>query len=448
MEEESLSTTILQNVLQIGRLDYKSTMEGLLSITGSTEGQFFDTDSINFICRYSTEDRYSVGQRYSFDELPLDNFPIMHKSNVIALICMNAQGAIDDMNDTDRQRIFDSISVGMVMGRLKEENYGFATSLCHVLGRMVQQILETVSTLPRNNTSLQWMDRNLGEILAIIYDALDYLEIDGGRIVMTANLVDVTEFIREILTILQQDGSYITSDIEDSVPKVILFDRKRVQQMLISVTRKLSDLKGIRLNLKLENFSRIEDPNADLFLYFHLFSDTSRQNQEIQRRFRIEQVSVDSLGIHVVKKLCDMMMGTFTVSDIGITIRIKVGLPPQEKEMESFKGRSVLIAFEDVKEAQRLATVFSALGMQVTYLKDRATSLRTNQLEGQAIVAIDSSFTDVGRTAKRRGIPVVGVGKGVEETLLDAHFPTLPVSWKDVVQKCEHLMERKASRWL
>ena len=442
--EHSLSTLILQDVLQIGRLDYNKTMEALMRITGSTNAHFFETDGVHFVCRYTTGG-HVLGQRYSFDEVPPDNSPIMHKSNVIAFVCLDQQDAIDDMTEDDRQRLFDSICAGLVMGRLKDDNYAFAMSICQVLSKVVQKVLTLVSSLPQNTNSIKVIDSQLTDIITIIFDAMDYLEIDAGKIEMVSTGVNVVQFINETISVLQQDGSTMTQDIEDSVPSTVLLDRQRVQQMLMSVARKLTDMTGVRLNVKLENYSPQDSPNSELFLYFHFFSGTTRQNQEIQRRFKVEQVAVGTLGIHVVKKLCEMMMGTFQVNDHGVVLRIKVSLPPTEHP--AFKGCRVMVAMSDRRQALQLVTLFEALGSVVFMLRDNlVTTQAAGSLDGVALVAVNVNFLDVARTAMRRSIPVLGIGHGLEDGWTDAFLPNVPLAGEDLVMKCEVLMNRKNVR--
>lgn len=442
-EEHNLSTLILQDVLQIGRLDFVKTMTGLMNITGSKDAHFFETDSVNFTCRFTTGD-HILGQRYSFDELPPDNFPVMHKSNVIAFICLDRQDAIDEMEDDDRQRIFDSICAGLVMGKLKDDNYAFAMSICQVLSRVVQRVLNLVASLPQSTNSIRLIDSQLTDIISIIFDAMDYLELDAGKAVVVSNNVDVIPFIGETVSILQQDGSSITHDIEDTVPQAVVFDKQRVQQMLVAVAKKLTDVPMVRLNVKLENYSTPDSPNSELFLYFHFFSDTSRQNQEIQRRFRAEQVSVGTLGIHVVKKACEMMMGTFQASDHGVVLRIKVNLPP--KEHVAFKGRRVLVAMTDRHQAAQLVSIFEALGSQVTTLRDKSSVMQSTPYDGMALISVDVDFIDVARYAKRRGIPVLGIGRGIEESWVDSTVTSVPTSWQIIIDTCEPLLERRSTR--
>ncbi len=445
-EEHNLSTLILQDVLQIGRLDFNKTMAGLMHITGSQNAHFFETDSVNFACRYTTGE-HILGQRYSFDELPLDNFPIMHKSNVIAFICLDRQEAIEEMDDDDRQRIFDSICAGLVMGRLKDDNFAFAMSICQVLSRVVQRVLKLVASLPQNTNSIKLIDSQLTDIISIIFDAMDYLELDAGKAVVVSNNVEVFPFITETVSILQQDGSSMTHDIDDTVPPAVVFDRQRVQQMLMAVAKKLTDVPTVRLNVKMENYSTPDSPNSELFLYFHFFSDTTRQNQEIQRRFRAEQVSVGTLGIHVVKKACEMMMGTFQASEHGVVLRVKVSLPP--KEHPTFKSKRVLVAMTDRNQAAQLVSIFEALGSLVTTLRDKGSGIQPQSspsYDGMTLIALDVEFVDVARYAKRRGIPVLGIGRGIEDSWVDAALSSVPSSWQLVIDTCEPLLERRNTR--
>jgi hypothetical protein len=407
MTESIISSSILQNVLQVGHLDYKRTMDGLLEITKSTKGQFFEavsTGSLSFNCKFSTSDDYIVGDKYDYEELPNDQYPIFHKSNPIAIISLNVNSTLGHVNDEIRQRIHDSICIGLVLGTFKHDKYTFTITVCQALGRIVTQVLEVLGkVVPSKSRTDQdniiLINTYLEEVITIIYDTMDYIEIDAEKIQIERNLVPILPFIEESLMITNESSS-IMKDIDDTVPLSLIFDRKRLQQMLISILKKLSDMTDIRLKVSMKTIGTGE--GTDYILVLRIYSETSRQNAEMVRRFQTEEISVTSLNIFVVKRLCEIMQGTFNVDEYGLVMTVKVDLI--EDVAELLRGKNVYIATRDTAATRQLSQMYRQWDANVT-VSDRATS----SVERYALVILDSTMLEFARIVKRKGTPVLGL---------------------------------------
>src|SRR6478609_4385154 len=124
-----ISASILSNVLQIGYLDYEKTINGLKNLTGSTKAQFFENVfGLTFACKYSDTSEYVVGEKYSVEKLPFNQYVIYHRTNIIAIICLDNGQTFQDLSSDIQRRIHDSICIGLVMGTLKDSKFNFTMS--------------------------------------------------------------------------------------------------------------------------------------------------------------------------------------------------------------------------------------------------------------------------------------------------------------------------------
>ena len=445
--DKDISTNILQDVLQIGHLDYRKTVDELVKITESKWAQFFEilyASSLTFTCKYSTTTEFVAGENYDYGDLPSEQYSIFHKSNIVAIICLSNQPVLDTMSLKVRQRIHDTICIGLVMGNLQDTKFSFVMSVCQSLSKIVTQVLQQfgkITTLqsPQDKRNYDIINSYLNQVISIIYDTIDYIEIDSEKIIMQNNLVDISPFVDETLAILSNRN--INADLDDNISSSIYMDRERVQQMLISVLRKVSDLKDIRLHVSYADYSSSE--SSDIFILFRVFSNTNRDNVELIKRFQIEHVSVSSLDVFVVKRLCEIMKGTFEVTESGLLMKIKTDIP---RQTDIFKGKRILIGSSDPNLSTTLINLFSELGATVTFLTTvNATGMLGISLDKFNLVIVDISFADFGKFAKKRGLPIVGilnntVVSSVSVSMYDAIL-TIPVTAHEIKSKCEKLLK-------
>lgn len=330
--EKDISATILQLVLQIGYLDHEKVMKSLMEFTKSKVSQFFEVvfgSNSTYICRYSSTKDYITGEKYKFDNLPFDQITIFHKSSVIAIVCLDNQDEFDSISQECRQRILDSICIGIVMGNLKDSNFNFTMSVCKELSRIITQIMDFFTSLTSSSSTKMdpdisgKIDLYLTDVIRILYDTIDYIEIDAEKIELQKDVVNMIDFVKETIEI----GSFgnIGKDIDDNVPAVLILDKERVQQMLISVLKKINDLTEMRLQVSFVDYSSID--SFDVFIVFRFYSTKFRNNTEMKKRFTVDHVSVSSLDMFISKRLCEIMNGTFDVREDGIIVKIKTDLP-------------------------------------------------------------------------------------------------------------------------
>jgi hypothetical protein len=446
--EKDISANILQNVLQIGHLDHRRAIDALMKMTNSQDAQFFEVFSATqiFLCRYSSSDRYILGQEYTFEDLPNEQYPIFHKNNIIAIISLDKLQNFEDMSDDFRQRIHDSICIGLVMGNLNDSKFSFTMSVCQTLSQVVTQILESFSELSQKTQfqadsakNVKTINDSLTQVISILYDTIDYIEIDSEKAVLQKNLVDISALIDETLVIL---GTNTPKEIDDGVPTRVFMDKDRVQTMLISTLKKVQDLTDVHLQISYADYSTLE--SQDVFLIFRVFSYNIKTNQEIMKRFRVQNVSVSSLDIFVVKRLCENMKGTFEVSENGLLMKINADVPG---ETDAFYNKKVLVGTRDDELSRNFVQLFSELGSKVTFITSSKPHMM-NRISDYDLVVVDFTFTEIARYAKRRHIPVIGVFRASEVSTIKIGelydvLLTIPVTAHEIKVKGEKLLRSK-----
>lgn len=441
---QDISAVILQNVLQIGHLDYFKTIEGLISLTSSSSAQFFEPLYLNsqyFVCKFSNDVKFVQNEILPYDSLPVDQYPIYHKNTILAIISLDRQENFDSLLNDQQKRIHDSICIGLILGNLKDTNYSFITSLCNELSQIVTKIFKVFSTLSldkKDKENYELVNSCLRDVITIIYDTIDYVEIDAERVIMEKNQVSVKNFIDETLKILGK--STMLKDIDDTIPEQILLDEKHVRQILVSILAKLSDIPDLRLNVTCVDYSTIE--SFDMLLVLHIASNSSRNNIEINKRFQIENVSVHTLNVFIVKRLCEIMKGTFDVNENGVTIKIKIDVPEWNTK---FKDKRILIGVKDVGVQKGIVNIFQDLQSNVVSI---ATIAHPMNLINYDMIIIDEAFSDLIKITRlqKRDTPIVAIiNNNIDPTYSyivtqTNTYLTIPISLQEVKTKCEGLL--------
>ena len=321
-----ISASLLQNILQVGYLDYRIAMKALMELTLSKVGQFFEKSQTGslFICKYGTNQTYIVEDKYAIDTLPVNQYAIFHRNQVIAIVCLDNQDVLDDLPDDYQKRIHDSICIGLVMGTLRDSKYTFTISVCNALSNSVSQVIDMFDSLtPKLRTDRKYIDQinsSLNDVIAIIYDVTDYLEIDAEKVNLEANVVNIPSFTNDVATQYEAIWQHkIYMDVEDSAKRTVTFDKRWVQQMLISILKKLVDIPNLQIRVYFASRG---------VLTFTIFSPVPRANLDIVKKVQSEKISVSSLDIFIVKRLCEIMKGKLEVEDMGVSISIFVGSVP------------------------------------------------------------------------------------------------------------------------
>ena len=319
---KDVSASILQNVLQIGHLDFSRAMDLLMQLTESKEGQLFEKSQAGslFVCRYSNTQSYTVDEKYTTDALPANQYTIFHRATIIATVCLSNQDAFDDLPEDMQQRIHDSICIGLVMGHLWDSKYAFTISVCNALSNIISKVIDMFDAMAkRMRGEKRYVDQinsYLNDVMTIIYDTIDYLEIDSERVQLQKNVVNMADFLHEVSTQYETIFSHkVNIDLQDRAKRPFVFDKRWVQQMLISLLKRCVDIPNLQLQVSLSNGT---------ILIFRIYSTVLRSNAEIMQKLQAEKISVDSLDVFVVKRLCDIMQGKFELDTDGVNMAISV----------------------------------------------------------------------------------------------------------------------------
>ncbi len=450
MLDKDISASILQQVLQVGYLNYDKLMENLMRITKSKDAQFFEVLSGNaeskYVCKYSTTTEFIAGMIYTLNDLPFDQITIMHKSSPISMISLDNQSEFDIIPDDCRQRILDSICIGIVMGNLKDTKFTFTMSVCRELSRIVTEISDLFANLQIPDSQIMdketanTIDTYLTDVIRILYETIDYMEIDSENVVLQNDPVDVNEFIDEIIGLFTVGN--VTKIVDESVPKIVLMDKTRVQQILIAVLKKVTDLTDIHFKVSLFDIS--SSGSQDVFIAFRTSSPKTKESQEIQERFQIDHVTVSSLDLFICKRLCEIMSGTFEVDESGVMMKVKIDIPVRA---DAFKNKIILVGTKDVNLSANLEKIFTSLGSETKMFNNLTYTTLINQCD---MVVLDAYYGVFSRLAKSKNIPVVALLTASEKSTMKntTMFDTIlsiPFSSEEVRSKCESLLLRRKS---
>lgn len=433
------SSSILASVVQLGHLDFKMVTDCLTKMTFSKSGQFFEIDfSGKLVCRYSSDDSFFINNRYSFDEISSDQFLIFHKSIIIAIICFENVDKMELISPKEKQHIHDSICIGLVLGNLKNSNYSFTMTICSKLSKIVQQALSTIVTFSQSSQNAETirlinsLNSILDDAMSIIYDAIEFVEIDAEKSTLHKDLVKVSDVIDESISVAEV--STLKKEIEDSVPEFLVFDNLRITQIMSSILKRIKDIPDLTLNVKLENFSTRSSLNY--FFTCLISSNTTKNNQEIMNKFQMAELSVDNLPIFILKRLCEIMNGTFKVSLSGVFFTIKVDIPGKT---DIFKDKYILVGVQNSQISRQLAEMFDKLKSIVNFV----VSYENIDFKKYSLIILDSSKLSFANYMKsQQNIPVLGILENYEKNLVSnfTQVKFVPFNIQQIQSVCEKLL--------
>lgn len=317
-----MCSLILQQILQTGELDITYLMKILMDATNSKHGQFFlvQNDQKRYLCKFTTaQDLYMQGQEYALQDLPSEPLIAMHKSTPLAFIVLENQDIFDSWSNQDRQRIMYTISVGLVTSKMKDHRYDFNMSVYSDCKKLVDQVLQHISGMKK----VEFVDSSLSEVSRILYLAADFMSIDAERIRLTPEPIDTRQFFRR--TIKDFTAGNMNLVIRDAVPRMIIVDRLRLQQILIAVFNQLNKLKADML-VDFRDYSSSSQAR-DFFLVLTLTPNMTASNIAFTQNFHVDHLSIPTLELSICKRLCALFSGTYDVYDNNLTMKIKIDTP-------------------------------------------------------------------------------------------------------------------------
>ncbi|HSO12224.1 MAG TPA: ATP-binding protein, partial [Anaerolineales bacterium] len=182
---------------------------------------------------------------------------------------------------------------------------------------------------------------NTKRLLNLINDLLDQAQMEAGKLTINMGLVRPSELIENIHELLDKTASdknlSLTSEIDIRLPKTLIGDGTRLQQILINLVMnaiKFTDEGGVRVRLfPISNFKKwgieVIDtgrgiPQAELSHIFESFRQVDSTVTRTEGGF--------GLGLAIVKQLVDLMNGNIEVTSImqrgsTFTITLPLAIP-------------------------------------------------------------------------------------------------------------------------
>ena len=233
-------------------------------------------------------------------------------------------------------------------------------------------------------------------LLAILNDILDFSKIEAGRMELSESPFLLDDVLKTLASIMMANASAkdleLAIGVEPNVPKLLVGDALRLQQVLINLTgNSIKFTERGEVSIYIELISLHEQ---DASLRFHvrdtgigmdlqqqtrLFSAFSQVDESLTRRF-----GGTGLGLAISKRLVELMGGDITVtSQLGVGTEFSVTLPlklasPDTSKSSSRKGLdqlNILIVDDNATSREYLNKMITAWHWRADSADSAATAM-------------------------------------------------------------------------
>lgn len=268
----------------------------------------------------------------------------------------------------------------------------FVSIISHEIRTPMNAIVGMTEILLRNKDNmdekelkyLKNMENSGKALLEIVNDILDQSKIEAGKMEIVEAPYDLRDTVENISLLIEnrigdKDISVLT-DVDDSIPSILIGDGLRIRQILINLTNnavKFTQKGSITLSVKKE-----KEEEKKLYISFSV-SDTGQGiKEEDLKKLGKDFSQVDTkrnhekegtgLGISISKDFISMMGGNLKVeSEYGkgtrfyFTIAQGVNEVEEKKEDISFEGKKVLIVDDTEINLMVLEELLSPLNVDI-----------------------------------------------------------------------------------
>lgn len=312
---------ILHNVLD--DFDILKVMKGITILTKSSNTILFKAkfESDLWECVYSTSGEFGIAKNYSFEDIPDLKCSIKNKSDsLIGILSLTGSNWITLENEI-KVLVKDTIFIYLCFKTERYGNFELIKTVCKNLSNCLKQILNLLKKHEiGGDTSrieqLQEIDILIFNMIKILYDTIDYADLNVKNVSLEHNIVEMKSFLLQTGKIVGGDDT-IKVYYEGS-EKYLIFDKKRLQQILIIILQRImANFSAIGAFLRVKCSSIPLDHSDDEILSIEIghincadmrliftFND-SEHNENIEN-FILRELSILMGGEYILNGVCQL----------------------------------------------------------------------------------------------------------------------------------------------
>ncbi|MGL4205654.1 MAG: PAS domain S-box protein [Aeromonadaceae bacterium] len=267
---------------------------------------------------------------------------------------------------------------------LANMSHEIRTPLNAVLG--ITHLLGNTPLAPQQQKYLQMITQSGRSLLGILNDILDFSKIEAGRLELANSPFDLNEVMDSLASIMSVNAAEksleLTLSIEPQVPRQLIGDNLRLQQILINLVGnaiKFTNQGEVGLHVTLEQQTaeqawltfKVKDSGIGISLeqQAKLFAPFTQADSSTTRRF-----GGTGLGLAICKRLVDMMGGTLGVQSQpgeGSCFWFTLPLQLAAEQIQGYsgstelKGLRLLLVDEGQNSCTSLQQAAATLGWQL-----------------------------------------------------------------------------------
>ncbi len=270
---------------------------------------------------------------------------------------------------------------------LANMSHELRTPLNAILG--MAQLIETDENLPENFIEdIQLINKSGSYLLTLINDVLEISKIEAGSVENNSENSDIRACIEHSVELLRpraiEKGLIYTLTIDESIPKRIQIDRRKVQQIIINLlgnSIKFTNSGSIQCDVTLASNQMLKIKITDTGAGISSEEQTTLFTPFVQTASGISSKQGTGLGLYITKQFAELLGGdirvksdlnkgsTFTVTILFDTILGEIesneDISYRYKLQNSSQVPNVLIADDDFSNRMILARTLEISGCKV-----------------------------------------------------------------------------------
>ena len=323
-------------------------------------------------------------------------------------------------------------------------------------------------------------------LLVIINDILDLSKLESNKLILESREFNIHQSVHNSTSVLitkaQSKGLDLQVHIEKNVPKFVIGDSTRLEQILINLLSnavKFTASGSVWLKVQLIDNTRstllqfsIKDSGIGIPKYKikDLFESFAQLDSSTTRKY-----GGTGLGLAICKKLCDLMNGTISVKsqeDEGSTFYVHIPFDKsiherkyeenkEEWTSEMANGSKVLVAEDNIVNQQVAKLILEGLGFDVILADNGEQAVQQWKNDRHPLVFMDlqmpvkdglQAAAEILEACNSSGVGIIAMTANVQKRDKDRcknigmiDFVSKPIEIKELKRKlvrCKHLFHQ------